>query len=58
MEAPGGGDDFAEEVGQKNVFYMPPWLQINYYETKMRGHVFQLQCVIINKSDEILASWW
>ena len=21
MEAPGGGDDFAEEVGQKNVFY-------------------------------------
>ena len=24
MEAPGGGDDFAEEVGQKNVFYMPP----------------------------------
>ena len=38
MEAPGGGDDFAEEVGQKNVFYMPPWLQMNHYVTKMWGH--------------------
>ena len=38
MEAPGGGDDFAEEVGQKNVFYMPPWLQMNHYVTKMRGY--------------------